>query len=92
MPPCVVCDERDRRALLDVKLTDGTKVSLCGTHELMHRRMGKPFTSAAELRRELGDRRGTDRRATGAEEIDELAARLQSAFTLDRRGPDRRMN
>ena len=40
MAPCVVCDERDRRALVEAALPGGAVVSLCGTHELMHRRAG----------------------------------------------------
>jgi hypothetical protein len=83
-----VCGMRDARALLSVALTGGARVTLCGTHELMHRREGAKATTSAELRAMYGERRGTQRRATG--EVDELAERLSAAFTRERRTTERR--
>jgi hypothetical protein len=99
MQPCCVCGLRDARALLDVELGGGpggrssgagARVVLCGSHDLAHRRLGAPATSAAELRALLADRRRDDRRDHGTEEVDELAASLASAFTRERRGAERR--
>lgn len=86
---CAVCGISDARALLAVELPGGSKVTLCGSHELMHRRAGAAARSIAELRGAFGDRRETNRRG-GKGEIDELAERLTAAFTSDRRGRDRR--
>lgn len=86
---CAICGMRDARALLDVSL-GGTKVTLCGSHELMHRRAGGKAKSVAELRAMLSERRGTDRRGAPGEEVDELAARLTAAFTRERRVAERR--
>lgn len=81
----------DARGLVGVALPDGTTLTLCGTHDLMHRRAGAPATSVAELRALLNDRRDSDRRAYRGE-VDELAASLAAAFVRDRRGQDRRSN
>lgn len=86
---CAVCGMSDARALVGVDLPGGSKVTLCGSHELMHRRAGAAARSIAELRGAFSDRRETDRRG-GRGEIDELAERLTAAFTSDRRGRDRR--
>jgi hypothetical protein len=86
---CAICGMRDARALLDVTL-GGAKVTLCGSHELMHRRAGGKAKSVAELKKMFGDRRGTDRRGAPGEEVDELAARLSAAFTRERRVSERR--
>jgi hypothetical protein len=87
--PCVVCGTRDLRALVSVELAGGEVVALCGSHELMHRRDGARATTVAELRAALGDRRSADRRAFRGE-VDELAERLNAAFTRERRGAERR--
>ncbi len=88
--PCAVCGLRDARALLDVELAGGTRTVLCGSHELMLRRVGQGARSLEELKVLLADRRKEDRRACGFEEVDELAAALASAFTRERRGNERR--
>jgi hypothetical protein len=80
---------RDARALVMVDLQSGVRVTLCGTHDLMHRRAGAKARSVEELRAAFKDRRGTDRRAFKGE-VDELAARLDAAFMKERRGSERR--
>ena len=85
---CAVCGMTDARALVTGKLFGSEVVTLCGNHDLMHRRDGKPAASVGELRERFGDRRSMDRRATG--DVDELAASLSSAFVQERRQSDRR--
>jgi hypothetical protein len=85
---CCVCGTRDARLLMMVELRGGAAATLCGSHALLHSRMGSPSTSIAELRESMTDRRGYERRATG--EGDELAEKLTAAFTRDRRGGERR--
>ena len=87
--PCVVCGMSDARALVTVGLTGGAQVTLCGSHDLMHRRAGSPASSLSALRALFADRRGTDRRG-GAGEVDELAEALNAAFCRDRRSTPRR--
>lgn len=87
--PCAVCGMSDARGLVEVDLAGEPCVTLCGTHELMHRRSGWKGQNVAELRAAYGDRRGTERRG-GPGEVDELAEALTSAFTRDRRGSVRR--
>jgi hypothetical protein len=85
---CCVCGTRDARALVDVVLIGGARVTLCGSHELMHRRSPVQARSAGQLRTLLGDRRGRrDRRTEG----DELGAALTAAFSGSRRVADRRV-
>lgn len=79
----------DARGLVEVDLADEPCVTLCGTHELMHRRTGLRARNVSELRDAFGDRRSTDRRG-GPGEIDELAESLTSAFTRERRTAARR--
>jgi hypothetical protein len=79
----------DARGLVEIDLAHEPCVSLCGSHELMHRRSGWKSRTVAELRVEFGNRRGTDRRG-GPGEVDELAEKLQAAFTRDRRTTSRR--
>lgn len=88
--PCCVCGLKDARALLDVELAGGARVVLCGSHDLVHKRLGATATSVFELRAMLADRRRDDRRGHGTEEIDELAASLASAFGRERRSAERR--
>ena len=87
--PCAVCGTSDARALVAVDLTGGERVTLCGSHDLMHRRAGSPANSLSALRTLFADRRGTDRRG-GAGEVDELAEALNAAFCRDRRSSARR--
>jgi len=79
----------DARALVEVDLAGEPCVTLCGSHELMHRRSGFRAANVAELREAFEDRRSNERRG-GPGEIDELAEKLSAAFMNDRRGPNRR--
>jgi hypothetical protein len=85
---CVVCGTRDARLLMMVELAGGAAATLCGSHALLHSRLGEPSRNVTELRAALADRRSMTRRATG--EGDELAERLTAAFTRDRRAAERR--
>ena len=85
---CCVCGESDARALTTTTLRSGVLVTLCGSHELMHRRSAAPASSETELRDAFGERRETNRR--GRADIDELAASLTAAFARDKRVGDRR--
>lgn len=86
-PGCVVCGVADARALENVALEGGARVTLCGSHALMHRRLDNPARTASELRELLADRRWRrDRRQDG----DELGAALTAAFSGSRREGDRR--
>ena len=63
---------------------------MCGTHELMHRRMSAAAKTERELQAMLGQRRRGSRRGEGG---DELGIRLSEAFApVERRrtGTDRR--
>jgi hypothetical protein len=84
---CCVCDSNDGRALVQVVLTSGRSVTLCGSHALMQQRSGCTAASEAELRAMLRDRRGRNERR-GA--VDELGAALTAAFSGERRGEQRR--
>lgn len=86
---CAVCGMSDARGLVEVDLAGEPCVTLCGSHELMHRRSGWKAQTASELRAAFGDRRGTDRRG-GRGDVDELAESLTAAFTRDRRTSSRR--
>ena len=87
--PCFVCGLDDARALVAVDLAGAARVTLCGSHDLMHRRAGSPADSPGALRALFGDRRGADRRG-GPGEVDDLAEALSSAFCRDRRAAPRR--
>jgi len=85
---CVVCAERDERALSTLKLADGTRVVVCGSHDIMYRRSGQLAHSVTELRMITRARR---ERAPRREIGDELGERLVAAFAPARRtGTDRR--
>jgi hypothetical protein len=89
-PPgsCVVCGVTDARALCLAALEGGRSALVCGTHDLVYRRAGRPARSIEDLRdltrdrRRLADRRGTHLATPGA---DELALRLAHAFVRERR-------
>lgn len=87
--PCGVCGMTDARALVAVDLAGGERITLCGSHDLMHRRAGSPASSLEALRTLFANRRGTERRG-GKGEIDELAEALSAAFCRDRRSSTRR--
>lgn len=85
---CAVCGTRDARLLVMAELSGGAAVTLCGSHALMHSRAREKYRTVAELREALSERRAHERRAQG--EGDELAERLTSAFTRERRSAERR--
>lgn len=86
---CAVCSMSDARGLVGVDLAGGERVTLCGSHDLMHRRAGAPADSLVALRALFADRRATERRG-GKGEVDELAEALSAAFCRDRRSSARR--
>ncbi|HEY2509764.1 MAG TPA: hypothetical protein VGI39_02880 [Polyangiaceae bacterium] len=86
---CVVCGERDERALSTLKLADdGGRVVICGSHDLVYRRSGQIATDVEQLRAIVRDRR---ERLPRRDEGDELGAQLVAAFSPQRRAEvDRR--
>ena len=77
------------RALVTTRLRKGTPVVVCGSHDIMHRRMLERAETEGELRTMLRERRDTTRRRPIP---DELGARLIDAFSTraERRVGDRR--
>lgn len=86
---CAICGFDDPRGVTESCLSSGVRVTLCGTHALMHQRLGSPARSEGALRVLFGDRRAgcVDRRRGGG---DELAMALHVAFAGERRRGDRR--
>jgi hypothetical protein len=89
MTSCAVCGEDDKRMLAIVQLRGGLEACLCGSHALMHARSTDDLRTEDDLRRAFNDRRSGTRR-TAAFSGDELADKLQAAFTRERRAADRR--
>ncbi len=89
LPGCAVCGLCDVRALVTLRLAGGVQVTVCGTHELMHRRMGGVTRTLSELRAKMKERR---RPAERRESIpgDELGMALSAAFAGERRAQSRR--
>ena len=87
--PCAVCGMSDARALVEVDLAEAAGITLCGSHELMHRRSGFAARTVTDLCSAFGNRRSTERRG-GPGEVDELAEKLSAAFIRERRGTARR--
>ncbi len=88
-PTCAVCGASDSRTLASTKLATGTHVTVCGSHALAHARAGNVADSVAALRALVADKR--DRRDRREPAGDELARSLSAAFSLERRGPGRRV-
>ncbi|HEX3770374.1 MAG TPA: hypothetical protein VHV30_05900 [Polyangiaceae bacterium] len=88
---CCVCGARDARALVDVVLIGGARTTLCGSHELMHRRSPAQARTVAQLRALLGDRRSRSDRRDAVAGFDDLAVALSAAFSGDQRVADRRL-
>jgi hypothetical protein len=84
---CVVCGERDERALSTLKLGDGARVVVCGSHDLIYRRSGEVAQDVEQLRVITRDRRERTLRRDGG---DELGAQLVAAFSNDRRASNDR--
>jgi hypothetical protein len=86
---CAVCGVHDERALSTLKLALGTRVIVCGTHDLVYRRSGQTASTVEELRAIARDRR--EDRSARRDEGDELGAQLAAAFVSEKRsGQDRR--
>jgi hypothetical protein len=85
-----VCGLADARALVLTALAGGERVSVCATHELVHRRSGVAAATIAELRAMLGEKRKRSERRESFL-CDELGARLTAGFAGERRtGGERR--
>ena len=56
---CVVCADRDARVLSYTRLEDGTRIPVCGSHKIAHRRADRLATSIEELVSMIGERRKT---------------------------------
>ena len=54
---CVVCGATDARTLSTTTLETGTRVTVCGSHKVAHRRAERMASSIDELRMMLCDRR-----------------------------------
>ena len=54
---CVVCSTTDARVLSTTTLEDGSRVTVCGSHKVAHRRAERIASSIDELRLLLCDRR-----------------------------------
>ena len=86
---CAVCGLCDVRALATLRLTGGAQVTVCGTHELMHRRIGGTVRTLEELRAKMKERRKPDERRESLPG-DELGNELTAAFAGERRGAGQR--
>jgi hypothetical protein len=83
---CAVCHVQDARQLTRATLASGAVVVVCGSHAIAHERVGRGARSAGELQKLTADRReGSERRGVRHGEVDELAEKLASAFTTERR-------
>ena len=90
MRRCSLCNWSDERALSRVDLSDGTAVTVCGSHYVLHQRVGRTFHTLGEMRAEIGERRRTRERRTWMNR-DDLAIQLANAFSAERRlGGERR--
>src|SRR4029453_10821401 len=73
--PWAICGMSDARGLVGIDLANEASVSLCGSHELMHRRSGCTARTVAELRIAFGNRRAMERRG-GPGGSDEVGGKL----------------
>jgi hypothetical protein len=85
---CCVCGANDKRSLVELTLAGGKRVTLCGSHALMHRRSTVQARSPEELRQLLRDKRARPERRD--DEGDALGAALAAAFAGARREVHRR--
>ena len=90
-PSCVVCGLSDARALTEIRLADGSRPTVCGTHALVAQRT-PGLASVAALCEAAADRRDRHRRGKpGDLSADALSAGLNDAFAGGRRqAADRR--
>jgi len=56
---CAVCGASDARMLASTRLEDGTRITVCGSHKIAHRRSARLARSIDELRTMLGERRAS---------------------------------
>lgn len=56
---CAVCGASDARTLSFTRLEDGTRITVCGSHKIAHRRAVRLARSVDELRTMLRDRRAS---------------------------------
>jgi len=56
---CAVCGTTDARTLATTRLEDGTRVVVCGSHKVAHRRAEHLARSVDELRTMLRERRAS---------------------------------
>ena len=56
---CAVCGIADARTLSYTRLEDGTRVVVCGSHKVAHRRASRMASSVDQLREMLRDRRAS---------------------------------
>jgi hypothetical protein len=54
---CAVCGCNDVRMLATTRLDDGSRVTVCGSHKIAHRRQERLASSVAELVSMIGERR-----------------------------------
>lgn len=54
---CAVCACNDIRMLTTTRLEDGSRVTVCGSHKVAHRRQERLASSIVELVEMIGERR-----------------------------------
>jgi hypothetical protein len=86
---CAVCGLCDVRGLLTLRLTGGAQVTVCGTHDLMHRRIGGVARTLQELCAKMTERREPSERRDSLPG-DDLGNELTAAFAGERRGERQR--
>ena len=90
---CAVCGLSDARALTEIRLADGNRPTVCGTHALIAQRT-PGLADLSALGREARDRRDRSRRGLAGDlSHDSLSAGLTDAFAGGRRqSGDRRLS
>ena len=58
-PGCVVCGSTDARVLSFTRLSEGERVTVCGSHKTAHQRSEKIATTVDELKTLTADRRAS---------------------------------
>jgi hypothetical protein len=54
---CAVCGATDKRTLSYTRLSDGERITVCGSHKVAHRRADALASTVEELVSMIGDRR-----------------------------------
>jgi hypothetical protein len=88
---CAVCGLSDARALTEIRLADGSRPTVCGTHALIAQRT-PGLSNVAALCEAAAERRDRHRRGKANDlSADSLSAQLSDAFAGGRRkSADRR--